>query len=89
MRLYYHIDFLARFEEIALHNDLRLIMQRAPVGCGIIFCFKDDMDGTSSPPLAWFYEKEDVDSMFKRLQKLADDFKSDNEWIAYEEDQNV
>ena len=79
-------DFMAQFEGLALSNHLRLLMSRAPVGCGIIFYFKDDMSGTCSPPLIWFWEKQSVDNLFARLQKLADEFKNNDEWSGGKDD---
>lgn len=75
-----YMDFMDRLEEIALSHDLRLIMQRAPVGCGFTFYFKDEKTHKySATSITWHYQKEDIDSMLHHLYVLARDFKKEIE----------
>lgn len=70
-----HVDFMEKLEEIALQFDLRLIMQRAPVGCGFIFMFKNDRTHQFSPTcITWDYHRQNVDWLIHHLHVLARDF---------------
>lgn len=72
-----HNTFLSELEFIAIHNGLRLCMNRAPVGCGINFAFKDDWTNTYSDVIVYFHDKETATSLFCRLEALAKKFKKE------------
>ena len=72
-----HVDFIMTLECIGLRNDLRLIMNRAPVGCGIFFYFIDDKSDTYSKDIVWRNGRESPESLFESLEVLAKDFKEE------------
>lgn len=77
MMSYY--DFIMTLECIAVRNDLRLIMNRAPFGCGIFFYFIDSNTSNYSKSIVWMNGKENPEVLFDRLQDLADRFKGETE----------
>lgn len=68
-------DFIYKLEEVALSNDLRLIINRASCGCGVFFRFVDDYTGKRSKDIVWIPFKNEVDDLFDRLNELAREFK--------------
>ena len=73
-----YYDFINALEGIAVDKELRLIMNRAPVGCGISFYFIDDRNQTHSKPITWFKNREEAIVLLSRLEELADEFKRRN-----------
>lgn len=69
-----HLNFLYKFETLALRKGLRLVMQRQPLGCGIQFYFIHPKTRTYSKSLTLFYAKDDINEFFRMLEKHADDF---------------
>lgn len=71
-----YADFIMELECIAIEKDLRLIIERAPVGCGIFFYFKKDCYDVwgRSDYIVWLNGKEEPESLFTRLRYIADDF---------------
>lgn len=76
-----HIQFLMQIEELALEKNLRINMTRIPNACGFIFYFSDIEKKKSSKGLLYLPYKHDVEDLFKKLEKLANEFKegSDND----------
>lgn len=72
-----HNIFMTELEFIAIHTGLRLCMNRAPVGCGINFYFRDDKTRMYSEVIVYFHDKETAESLFGRLETLAKDFKKE------------
>ena len=68
-------EFLIELEFIAIHNGLRLCMNRAPVGCGINFAFKNDLTGEYSDVVVYLPGKQTPEFLFTRLETLAEKFK--------------
>lgn len=71
-----YFDFMMSLECIAVEKDLRLHIERAPVGCGFFFYFKKDGHDTwgRSDYIVWLNGKEEPESLFKRLRYIADTF---------------
>ena len=72
-----HVDFIMTLEGIGLRNGLRLIMNRAAVGSGIFFYFKDDATNTYSKDIVWRNGRESPESLFESLEVLAKEFKEE------------
>lgn len=72
-----YFDFMMSLECIAVTNGLRLFMNRAPVGCGIFFYFRDDKTRKTSKAITWLNGKEHPNSLFNRLNLLAKEFKEE------------
>lgn len=70
--------FLMHFECIAIEHGFRLCMERAPLGCGIFFYFRDPESGLRSKDVVVHlnhdYEAEKIVGM---LEELAEQFKKD------------
>lgn len=72
-----YLEFVMTLETIAIMNDLRLIINRASVGCGIYFHFIDDYTGMRSKDIVWLNGREHPKSLFNRLNLLAKEFKEE------------
>lgn len=69
-----YFDFLERFEYVSVSKGLFLCMQRAPVGCGIHFFFKDPNTSKRSMGITLMMYKNNYNDFFARLEAHADDF---------------
>lgn len=76
-----YFDFMMTLECIAAEFDLRLFIQRAPVGCGFFLYFKDDYNQTHSPSITWMNGRDEPEELFAELRKLADEFNKSNRRI--------
>ena len=74
-----YYDFLLQLESIALTYGFRLIMNRAPVGCGFIFYFKDDKTGDYSRSYAFNLNHCSTKELFHELKRIAVEFKLQKE----------
>lgn len=72
-----HNIFMYELERLAIHNGLRLCMNRAAVGCGINFFFRHDHTRKVSDCIVYFHDKETAESLLYRLETLAKDFKKE------------
>lgn len=69
-------DFLSSLENIAVGSGFRLCMERAPIGCGIMFYFRDAESGLRSADI-WFHSnRENAEELFGRLATLAAEFRA-------------
>ena len=73
-----YYDFIHALEGVALKNELRLMMNRAPVGSGIYFYFIDDRNQTHSRSVVWNKTHEEPLSLLAKLEELAVEFKRRN-----------
>lgn len=69
-----YYDFIYSLERLALDNELRLIMNRGPVGSGLYFYFIDDKNQTHSRSVPWDKRHEEPIVLFSRLEELAEGF---------------
>lgn len=72
MDVYY---FLRRFESIAVVHGLRLRMERAPLGCGLLFYFIDDNSAETSELYCFQLSHDSYENLFENLKRIAKDFK--------------
>ena len=70
-----YYDFLLELESIALTYGFRLIMNRAPVGCGFIFYFKDDKTGNCSRSYSYIMNHCIALELFRELECIAKEIK--------------
>jgi hypothetical protein len=73
-----YYDFIHALEGIALKNELRLIMNRAPTGSGLFFYFIDDRNQTHSRSVVWNKSHEEPLSLLDKLEELAKEFRRKN-----------
>ena len=70
-----YYDFLLQLESIALTYVFRLVINRAPVGCGFIFYFKDDKTGKYSRSYTYLINHLVASELFRELECIAKEFK--------------
>ena len=70
------MEFLMDLEYIAIASGFRLCMERAPIGCGIMFYFRDVESGLRSSDI-WFHRNHDsIKELSSRLKQLATEFRT-------------
>lgn len=79
MDVYY---FLRRFKSIAVVHGLRLRMERAPLGCGLLFYFIDDNSAETSELYCFQQGHDSYENLFENLERIAKDFKRKKEGLT-------
>ena len=72
-----YYEFLMSLEWIALDNNLRLIMTRAPSGCGWLFGFVNE-HGEYSKPVSLLINHKEPEELFDELDKIAKEFRKES-----------
>lgn len=70
-------DFLMRLENIALDNQLRLKMDRAPIGCGFFFYFITEDGNYRTDYRVLLINHTDLETLFGELERLASDLRKE------------
>lgn len=69
-------EFLTSLEGIAINSGFRLVMERAPIGCGILFYFRDGESGLKSMDIWYYPNRELALGLFDKLEQLAKEFRN-------------
>lgn len=70
-----YYDFFMGFERIALDHGLRLVMTRAPFGCGFLFGFSEN--GKYSKTAVLLMNHVTPEELFSDLEEIAEEFKKE------------
>ena len=70
-------DFLMRLENIAIDNQMRLVMERAPVGCGFFFYFITENGNYRTDYRVLLINHTDLEVLFSELERLASELRKE------------